>query len=119
MKQHESEHQQAFFTYLRAIEKHYPMVRWCHSIPNGGSRNKIEAARLKREGVKAGVLDVFLPYPSKGFHGLYIEFKYGKNKLTDNQKEFQEYANRVGYKTVVAYTWGEAKEAVKWYLDVK
>lgn len=45
-------------------------------IPNGGSRkNAYEGWRLKEQGVRAGVSDLFLPVGRKGFHGLWIEFK--------------------------------------------
>ena len=73
---------------------------------------------LKKEGVKAGILDVFLPYPAQGYHGLMIEFKYGKNKLTDNQREYADYLVKNGYKVVIAYSWLEAKDAIKIYLGM-
>ena len=44
------------------------VVEWCDwmripvfHIPNGGSRHKAEAARLKVQGVKAGVPDLCIP----------------------------------------------------------
>ena len=44
------------------------VVEWCDwmripvfHIPNGGSRHKAEAARLKAQGVKAGVPDLCIP----------------------------------------------------------
>lgn len=46
-------------------------VRWKHPdilaihIPNGGSRNVIEAKKLKRMGVTAGVPDIFIPCKGK------------------------------------------------------
>lgn len=33
----------------------YPELKWLHHVPNGGSRNKQEAVKLKQMGVKAGV----------------------------------------------------------------
>lgn len=39
--------------------RRYPVF----AIPNGGSRNKAEAAKLKAEGVSAGVPDLFIPIP--------------------------------------------------------
>ncbi len=116
MNQLESQHQQALFQWIRTQEKKHPMLKWCHAIPNGGSRNIKEAAKLKREGVRSGILDICLPYPSKGFHSLWIEMKYGKNKLSDNQKEFKEYLDANNYKTAVCYSWIEAKEVIQEYL---
>ena len=45
------------------------------AIPNGSSRNKLEAVRLKREGVTPGAPDMFLFVARKPYHGLAIEFK--------------------------------------------
>ena len=38
-------------------------------VPNGGRRDIREAAKFKRMGVKAGVPDLVLLYPSGGYHG--------------------------------------------------
>jgi len=55
-------------------------------IPNGGKRNVREAARLKKQGVRAGVSDYLLAYPCGGYHGLWIELKAGRGKPTKPQK---------------------------------
>lgn len=68
-------------------------------IPNGGKRNIREAARLKRMGVRAGVADFFLAIPRGGYHGLFIELKVGKGKLTDSQKAFTDAVAEKGYLT--------------------
>ena len=39
----------------------WPEVALLHAVPNGGRRNKFEAERLRRQGVKAGMLDMDLP----------------------------------------------------------
>src|SRR5690348_18167176 len=46
-------------------------LRLLYAVPNGGDRNKIVAAKMKREGVKPGVPDYCLPGARSGFHGLY------------------------------------------------
>jgi len=115
MSEHDT--QAAFFQLAGYNEGHYPCLRWMHAVPNGGLRNRNVAMKLKREGVKAGVWDVFLPYPSGGWHGLYIEFKFDTNKLTDNQIEFGDYLKQAGYCRVVAYDAGEAMNSVISYLE--
>lgn len=55
-------------------ERQYPELKWLHHIPNGGSRNKTEAVKLKQMGVKTGVSDLCLPYPKGIYCGLYIEW---------------------------------------------
>jgi hypothetical protein len=41
-------------------------------VPNGGHRVKAVAAKLKAQGVKAGMPDLVLPMARGGFFGLYI-----------------------------------------------
>lgn len=50
-------------------------------IPNGGSRNIIEATKLKKMGVKAGVPDLQLIVPNGEVHGLWIELKAQKRQV--------------------------------------
>jgi hypothetical protein len=90
------------------------------AIPNGGLRNKTTAARLKAEGVKPGVPDLFLSLPSGTYHGLYIEMKRSEGgKLSPEQKEMLDRFGGVGYMTVVANGADEALDAVKEYLEVR
>lgn len=113
----EHDEQAAFFQIAGYMQSQYPQLRWLHAIPNGGARNVVVARKLKDEGVLKGIADVFLPYPCGGYHGLYIEFKYGKNKLTSEQREFLEYAAAHGYQTGVAYSADKGVEILKAYLE--
>lgn len=81
----------------------YPQLRWAYAIPNGGKRTKRTAGRLKAEGLEAGVFDYCIPVPSKGYAGLYLEFKAGKNNLTDLQREFRDFAESQKYCCAVAW----------------
>ena len=87
-----------------------------YHVPNGGSRNKIEAARLRAQGVKSGVPDLCLPVARGGNHGLYIELKAGKNTTTENQRRWLEYLRQQGYYTAVCYGWQKAAELIERYL---
>jgi hypothetical protein len=87
-----------------------------YAIPNGGKRSPIEAKIMSGEGVMSGVLDLFLMKARNDYNGLYIEMKYGKNKLTQNQKEFIKKAEAQGYKTAVCYTFDEFMSVVNEYL---
>lgn len=115
MKQSEHKLQAAFFKWFRL---QYPDKYWnCFAIPNGGKRDVKTGAMLKSEGAVSGVWDVLILNNSyeDSSKGLFIEFKTGKNKLTDNQKAFQS-AN-FHYDFVVCYTLEDAVEAVKSYLN--
>lgn len=95
--------------------RHYPIF----AIPNGGSRNKIEAVNLKRQGVKAGVPDLFLPVANQGKHGLFIEMKYGKGRTSPAQKEWIALLKENGYEAEVCYGSGEAIDLIEKYLTRK
>lgn len=86
-------------------------------IPNGGSRNKYEAANLKEQGVSAGVPDLCFPVARNGFHGLYIEMKAGKNKTTPAQEKWLELLNDNGYQAVVCRGFDEAKTVIDRYFS--
>jgi len=119
MKKRSPEHdiQAAFFAWVHYLEPHYPRLRLIYAIPNGGHRDIRTAMRLKAEGVRAGVPDVLLSHPNldNTKHGLYIEFKAGKNKLTKEQAYFFVTARSVGYECVECHEWGEAAaHVVRW-----
>lgn len=59
------------------------------AVPNGGSRNLLEAVNLKKQGVRAGISDMIFLYPSYRFAFLCIEFKTIKGKQSDEQKQFE------------------------------
>ena len=104
--------------WCRWHENRYPALKLIYHVPNGGSRNKLEAQNLKAEGVKAGVPDLHLPVPHGSFHGLYVEMKWGKNKTTDNQDWWLEELAQQGYKTEVCYSAEAALIAITKYLGI-
>ncbi len=118
-KRSEATEQERVIEWCGWRERQYPELKLIFHIPNGGSRNKLEAANLKRQGVKAGVPDLCLPAARCGFHGLYIEMKYGSNKTTDNQEEWLEALDFQGYKTAVCYGADEAIKVISEYLGIK
>lgn len=91
MKNQEHQIQVAICQYLDLIKIPF------FSIPNGGMRNVIVAKKLKAEGVKAGVADLFLMIPNKIFHGLFIEVKTPVGRQQPSQKDFEKIAFDSGY----------------------
>lgn len=112
----EAEEQTALFQWAKLMVRQIQPLRLLYAVPNGGSRNKIEAANLKRQGVKSGVPDLCLAYPSRGYHGLYIEMKVGKNKPSSNQKAWLMNLSAAGYATAVCYSCDEAIKTIRDYL---
>jgi hypothetical protein len=106
------------------MESRHPQLRWLFAIPNGGKRKN--GWWEKAEGLKKGVHDIFLPVPvyipadtETIHHGLFIEMKFNKNKLTKEQKEFKAAMDAEGYKTVTCYSFEEAKQAIIDYLGIE
>lgn len=96
----------------------YPELKWLHHVPNGGSRNKQEAVKLKQMGVKSGVADLCLPYPRGIYCGLYIEMKYGDGRQQDSQKEFLADMAAAGHYVATCYSAEEATAVIREYLSL-
>lgn len=95
----------------------YPKFAYClFAIPNGGKRDIRTALKLKNEGVVAGVPDLFLMIPKAGWHGMFIEMKTEKGRLTESQKNFMGLATLLGYQSVVAYGFSEAQKLIHDYM---
>lgn len=86
------------------------------AIPNGGARHVATAVKLKREGVRKGVADLHLLAARKGYHGLFLELKWNKNKQSIEQKEFEAYCLANGYLYKTAYTLEVAIVIIQDYL---
>lgn len=98
----------------------WPELKWLYHIPNGGKRGKIEAARFKAMGVKAGVPDLHLAVPRGGYHGLYIEMKRRENgRVSADQCEWIDGLRENGYCVAVAYGCHEAEAVLEAYLRGK
>lgn len=108
MKHSEDSIQKSFFQICELYISHIPEFALFFHVPNGGKRNAIEASKFKLMGVKSGVPDVLLPIARKGYNGLAIEFKYGKNKTTDNQNFWINSLRKENWYVIIAYTWEEA-----------
>jgi len=95
LKTSEHNFQVSIFDY---VDKVLPALRpYMFAIPNGGARHVVVAIKLKKEGVTKGVYDIFISIPNLIAHGLYIECKAGKNKLTNEQKAFRDRMVEIGY----------------------
>lgn len=106
-----------------ALFKWWAMTSWSHSgvvmfaVPNGGARDKVTGARLKAEGVLAGVPDIFLAAQRGEWNGLFIELKRERGgKVSEAQKAVIARLLESGYAVTIAHGWIEAKAAIERYL---
>ena len=78
-------------------------------VPNGGTRNKIEAMMLKSTGVVAGIPDLILLNRGKCYG---IELKIEKGVVSEKQKKVHEVWNNQGIETFICWNLEEFKEVV-------
>lgn len=113
----EDTEQEVVIQWARMNSGKWPELSLLHHIPNGGSRNKREAAHFKRMGVLAGVADLHLPVARGPWHGLYIEMKYGDGRLQSSQKDFLKLAAEQGVYCIVCYSAEDAIDIIRQYVS--
>lgn len=108
--------QVAVMTYATLARAEFPELALLFAIPNGGARNVIVARKLKAEGVKPGVPDLFLPVPRGSWHGLFIEMKAEGGRLSDLQEQWRVGLQQQGYRVAVCYGSHAALDVLQAYL---
>lgn len=110
--------EQAFL--MQMIEMHkgrFPELEMLFHVPNEGKRTKYTGGKLRSEGMKRGIPDLFLDVPKLNFHGLRIEMKRQKgNKATKDQREWIVKYISHGYAAAVCYGWEEAWQLLRAYI---
>lgn len=100
------------------------LIQWCRTdpryqylfhIPNETVGGQGWLVRNRQMGVKAGVPDLFYPVPARGYHGLFIEMKADKGRVSEQQKRWIKALETFGYRCVVAHGWEEARRELEWY----
>ena len=112
----EDEEQREFAQWLDAKG-----LLWAH-IPNERKASVAVLGELARQGLKKGFPDNFIAEPNKKYHGLFIELKRAKkrlSKISAEQKAWIKDLSEKGYKAVVCYGAEEAKRVVLEYLGGK
>jgi len=115
-----SEHreQTKLFEELKKLAATYPVVELAFSIPNAAKRSFSVACYMKREGLKSGVPDLFLPVARNGYHGLFIEMKSKLGKLTEQQCAWLFALQKQGYLAIVCRSANEALRNILAYLEI-
>jgi len=92
------------------------------AIPNAAKRGIALATIMKREGMLAGVADLFVLCPryfvvGGQIHGLFIEMKTAEGKQSDTQKTFQIECEKQKYRYRLCRTYDEFKLIIYNYLE--
>lgn len=97
--------QREFVSWFR---KTYPAIRIL-AIPNGSQRSRTTGARLKAEGVVAGVPDLLVPA-----WNLWIEMKRADGgTVSTQQKDWHRYLESIDHTVLVCAGFSQAKEKVE------
>lgn len=98
--------------FVKWFRQAYPGIR-IFAIANGGARSITTAARLKVEGVSAGVPDLFIPA-----WRLWIEMKRIKGgAVSAEQKDWIKYLEEVGYCAKVCKGADDAKKQITAFFN--
>ena len=100
----EDDEQIAFINWFKSKYKDYLIF----SIPNGGSRNKIEASKFKKTGLLPGIPDLIILMPNKEI--LFLEMKRQKGGiLSPVQKTIIKIIESLGFTVLIGYGFLDAK----------
>lgn len=113
----------------RKYEEEYEQTKVCvylakrgiyyFCVPNGGRRGMIEAMRLKRTGVMAGIPDLMIPMARGNWHGLFIEMKKEKGGVvSESQKYWIGVLREQNYKVEVCHGANEAINEIAHYFSL-
>lgn len=113
----ESELQQSLFAEIDLRANQDPRWARIFHVPNGGDRDIRVAARLKAQGVRRGVGDLWWPLKAHGYVGLVMELKVGRNHTTPEQEDWLQWLSGQGwYARVVRDSADGAMNLLQWYL---
>ena len=104
---------------LRWFNLQYPRLRGrLFAVPNGGRRDAVTGAKLKAEGVVAGVSDLILLKRTHQYGALLIEMKTPKGRQSEHQRWWQRVVTENGeYKYVVCRGLDDFTRQVDGYLE--
>lgn len=116
-----TEHQEQVSVFREAAIRAQSDPRWSmlFAIPNGGKRTIGTAVKMKAEGVKSGVPDMFLPIPVGSHCGMFVELKKRSGgQVSPAQRAFLASLD-ARYRAVVANGAQQAIDKILAYLEGK
>ena len=124
LKPTEHEIQAAIVRWAELNAGRYPSLRLLFAIPNGGWRHLTTAAKLKAEGVRPGVPDLFLACPrycgEVWAPGLFIEVKRGTmGRVREQQALWAGALRDVGYAVELVRSVEEGIAVLSRYLGIR
>jgi len=115
MAQSESVESKNFATYLEGLVQYNQIVCYTKTAQETYTASWGTKMRNKAEGVKKGIPD-YIIITKKTL--LFIELKKEKGKATEEQEEWLDHLNAMGYNAMLCRGFDEAKIAIMNYLEV-
>lgn len=121
----EHEEQVVVIAWANDVASSHPELGLLFKIANDGNRRINYAMKMKAEGLKSGVPDLFLPVARQGYHGLFIEMKRRgatpsrDGKLSKTQEEWFVSLKAQGYRVEKCIGADEAIAVLLDYLTKK
>ena len=115
-KRKDVEHQEQVALFKWLAIKHPEQDAVTYAVPNAARRSPRQGAYMKAEGLKAGVPDICMAYPSNGWNGLYIELKTIKGRPTESQIGWITRLESNGYAAEICYGLDHAMRTIDDYL---
>jgi hypothetical protein len=98
------------------IWNNYKKTRYlCYHIPNEGFRKA--QSQMIHEGLIPGMCDYICNFPSRGYKGLYIEFKIPGEKPGKNQVKAIDALRAHGFRVEVVFSFEEALKLFQTYAE--
>lgn len=86
------------------------------SVPNGGSRNYLEAVNLKRSGLMAGSSDLIIVLQKQV---VFVELKTDKGKQQETQKKFEKEVIKRGHSYLLWRNLKDCQDFINEYYNLK
>lgn len=100
---------------ISTIRRDYPDLL-IFAIPNIGTASPQRGARMKAEGVLAGIPDLMVARAAQGFLGLFVEMKTLTGSASKEQKAVIAKLQAEGYRCEVCKGYAAALEVIRGYL---
>ena len=113
----EHDEQVAVMEWAALMSTTYPGLELLFAIPNGTRTTYGIARKMRMEGVKKGVPDLFLPVPKGKYHGLFVEMKTQVGHASPEQKDWLKALALQGYCAVICKGADEAIATFTRYME--
>jgi hypothetical protein len=100
------------------IELQHPKVVFCATL-GGVHQTILQGNRLKKQGYRKGIPDLLIFDQNLMHVGLALEFKAGKNKPSEHQKEWHIKLNERGWQVHTVWDFDSAVKIINHYLYLK